>query len=74
MGDYFHNFFDDFKCSGSGQKLIDSYMYQKCNYAGWEYHESTWHWGYRHWLYFIMCLTLFVLQVTDIINYADAES
>jgi len=74
IGDYFHSFLGDWKCEGSGQRIIDTYIYQKCNYAGCEYHEPTWHWGYRHWLYFTMCLTLFIIQVFDIVNVSFSES
>ena len=66
IGDNLPLFFGDWKCEGSGQKLIDSYLYQKCNYAGCDFHESSWHWGYRHWLYFMMCIILFLIQINNI--------
>lgn len=34
-------------------------------------HNPTWHWGYQHWLWFLMGLCLFVVQafrVGEIIN------
>jgi hypothetical protein len=47
--------------------IFEHYEYLGCRYIN-EGHISQWHWGYRHWLYFIMCITLFVIQVVDIIN------
>ena len=73
LGDYLHNFFGDWKCKGSGQRVIDTYYYTNCNYAETGFHDATWHWGYRHWLYLCMCITLFVLQVIDIINYSNKK-
>lgn len=74
IGDYLHDFFGDWKCSGSGQRLKDSFrIYQRCNYADHGFHGAMWHWGYRHWLYLCMCITLFILQAIDIINYSDKK-
>lgn len=70
VGDYLHDFFGDWKCTGSGQRLEDSFRYyQKCNYADNGFHDAMWHWGYRHWLYLLMCITLFGVQVYEIVNY-----
>ena len=33
--------------------------------------KGTIHWGYRHWLFLAMGIALFIVQVIDIINYAD---
>lgn len=75
IGDYLHDFFGDWKCSGSGLLIENSfYHYQKCNYGELRFHDSTWHWGYRHWLYLVMCITLFVIQCIDIINYEHKEN
>jgi hypothetical protein len=61
--DHFHDFFGDWTCKG-------------CNYGESGYfatHQPTLHWGYRHWLYFLMCLVLFVIQAIDIIEYANSN-
>jgi hypothetical protein len=31
------------------------------------------HWGYRHWLYFMMCFCLFIVQAVDLIKYINKE-
>ena len=79
--DYFHNFFGDWTCKGSG---IGKYypadannyahtIYNGCMYGG-DNHLSKTHWGYRHWLFFAMGLTLFIIQTIDIINYNLREN
>jgi len=73
IGEYLHEFLGYWKCEGSGQRIVDTYDYQNCNYADVGNHKPMWHWGYRHWLYLIMCITLFIIQVADIISFADAE-
>jgi hypothetical protein len=72
IGDYLHDFFGDWKCEGSGERLEGFFnRYDKCNYGDCGFHEPKWHWGYRHWLYLAMCIVLFFIQVIDIINYAE---
>lgn len=61
IGEYAHAFLGDWHCKG-------------CNYSESGYsnmHEPQWHWGYRHWLFFIMGIFLFILQAVDIIMYLD---
>lgn len=72
IGDYFHVFLGDWKCVGSGPLIEGSYRYYtQCNYN--DFHENTWHWGYRHWLYLTMCVILFALQAVEIIIYANSK-
>ena len=75
VGDYLHSFLGDWKCLGSGLLTDKSYhpIYQYCNYSACEFHDSTWHWGYRHWLYFTMCITLFIIQISDIVSFASSN-
>ena len=68
IGDYLHSFLGDWKCQGSGLRIADIYGYTKCNYAESGFHDPTWHWGYRHWIYFIMCTCLFFIQGYNIIK------
>lgn len=70
VGDYLHDFLGDWKCAGSG-KLVD-YHYEGCNYRNY-YHDAILHWGYRHWLYLIMCIILFIIQVVGIVSYIDSK-
>ena len=67
VGDYLHSFLGDWQCLGSGY-INNKFHYERCNYAGSLFHDPRWHWGYRHWLYFSMCLCLFVIQAKDIIT------
>lgn len=34
---------------------------------------DTTHWGYRHWLYFFMGFSLFIVQVVSLIFYINEE-
>lgn len=72
IGDYLHEFFDDYHCDGSGNR-VELGIYEKCNYGEYGIHGPTWHWGYRHWLYLCMCIVLFIIQVVDIVKYAQSE-
>lgn len=54
----FPDFFGDWSCNG-------------CNYGEAGYsriHKPSTHWGYRHYLFFIMGAVLFIVQTIDIIN------
>jgi len=75
VGDYLHSFLGDWKCLGSGilNDSIYNPIYKYCNYAECGFHDPTWHWGYRHWLYLVMCITLFIIQIIDIISFADSK-
>ncbi len=60
--EYLHDFFGDTYCK------IQHHMY-----AG-NYHDHPEnHWGYRHWLFFIMGVILFIIQAFDIIVYIDND-
>ena len=75
IGDYLHSFLGDWKCLGSGKPNESIYnpIYQFCNYAECDFHDPTWHWGYRRWLYFTMCTILFIIQTIDIFSFAQSE-
>lgn len=61
----FPSFFGDFYCHGFGSNLTSD---DNCTYAGHGYHASEFHWGLRHWLWMLMSLCLFALQVVRIIK------
>jgi hypothetical protein len=44
-----------------------------CMYGGGGYHNAIYHWGYRHWIWFLMGLSLFIIQVIDVINLINKE-
>lgn len=55
------DFFGDWNCNG-------------CTYGGdYRNHMPQTHWGYRHWLFFTMGVSLFIIQIVDIINYIDKK-
>jgi len=67
--DYLHGFFGDTFCKGNISPLpID------CP-SGWSRlsntHGETWHWGYRHWLWFTMGLCLFIIQIVRIVSFME---
>lgn len=64
IGDNLHEFLGDWKCGGYyegydklGVKIINS----SCLYDMHD-HNSTWHWGWRHWLLMMMGVSLFITQ------------
>lgn len=65
--DYLHNFFGDWYCTIANGN---------CDYGGGFGHHSfeTWHWGYRHWLFFVMGLCLAMVQVVSIISTISNEN
>ncbi len=70
------NFFGDTLCQGSGHPVENPHgpnYYQFCNYGNSGFHEPEWHWGYQHWLWFIMGICLFIIQAVRIINIIDAK-
>lgn len=62
--DKFPLLFGDWHCSGG--------HYSDGHYYGCQYgpgaHNHTWHWGFRHYLFFLMGLSLFALNVARIIK------
>lgn len=65
----FPTFFGDEICTGSGDLTIANQgypvHYEFCDYD--YYHNKTIHWGYRHWLYLTMGISLFITQVISLI-------
>ncbi len=62
----FPKIFGDWLCNGTihyaGAQGINDCMYYN------EPHSPMWHWGYRHWIWFLMGASLAFLQVRDIIS------
>lgn len=63
------SFFGDWFCIGSGENHTTSKI--QCDIG--MGHLPTWHWGYQHWLFFAMGLSLAFVQVMDIINILNKE-
>ena len=62
--DLFPKLFGDWYCVGMYEQLKGC-LYEG-NYSG--YHNPTWHWGWRHYLWFLMGLSLMALQVFNVIK------
>lgn len=76
--EYCHTLFGDWLCKGSGVVIGHEYLtpvYSLCNYSVgiYEYHDPTWHWGYRHWLWQLMGLSLALVQIVNIIIIINTE-
>jgi hypothetical protein len=67
--------FGDWKCKGSGEKIVSgtgwdaTYHYAKCNFYG--YHNPKYHWGFRHYLWLTLGLTLTAISVYQIVEEYD---
>lgn len=64
IGDSLHNFFGDYYCTITN-----------CKYAGaFAGHEwPTYHWGWRHWLFMLCGLCIFIVQLTRVIIIIDND-
>jgi len=72
--DYFYNFFGDWKCEGSRYVSEAGNIWGNrigCTYGDSGNHNPKWHWGYRHWIWFFMGITLFIVQFIRIVNLID---
>lgn len=57
--EHFRDFFGDWYCDNSKNF---------CQYGLEVRHASTWHWGFRHFVWCAMGLTLFIYNVVIIID------
>lgn len=66
--------FGDWHCDGRiiiGWEKIHEFNYPK--FGGCDYNSNTnghspeWHWGVRHWIWFFMCMSCFIIQTIRII-------
>ena len=64
--DHYHSFFGDWLCQGSGELIADTNHYQRCNYADCYYHNPTWHWGFRHYVWMILGLTFLIINIVEL--------
>lgn len=73
--DHFREFFGDWQCVGANYVFSTDVIYghyEGCDYGPGE-HLAQIHWGYRHWLWFLMGIFLFIVQVVRIINIISKE-
>jgi hypothetical protein len=68
--DLFHEAFGDWHCNGTEivRDTDGKYMYYAGCYENQLEHSSTWHWGFRHFLWMLMGLSLFVYNTILIIS------
>ena len=65
--EYYAGFFGDHICKGSTYEILNGkYLRHGCDFF--DIHEPELHWGYRHYLWFLMGLSLFIGQIVRIIN------
>ena len=64
--EHLRDYMGDWQCDGSG-KSIGYEGYEKCNYAASAYHDPTWHWGWRHWLFQLFGLVFCIINVIRIV-------
>ena len=67
-----HELFGDWKCKGANSWWgdDDKRKHEGCTY-GTPVHESTWHWGTRHWIWLMAGLTFSVWTVIELIDQAS---
>jgi hypothetical protein len=74
--DNFHELFGDWHCVGTieleakngWQTINNGCKYESCD------HDPTWHWGFRHWLWLLMGICLFIIQVIRIVCVLISET
>ena len=67
IADEFHSFFGDTLCNGTSLN-IETNKYEYFVHYGSRHTDTQIHWGYRHFLFFMMGLSVTTLQIIDIIN------
>jgi len=65
----FPDFFGDWVCQG-GKVIVQgsSYNIEGCSYGHQMDHMSTTHWGFRHWMWTLCGVTLFIWNVVELVN------
>lgn len=69
----FPDFFGDWHCEGRKQIWTEEIHYQYVGCDMFQAHNPTWHWGYQHYLFFLMGLSLAIIQIVDIIKIAEKD-
>lgn len=70
--DLFSDFFGDWKCEGKSWDTNVNFWIG-CDMGGGR-HLAKMHWGWRHWLFMFMGLSVFIIQVVRIINLINQKS
>lgn len=70
-----HELFGDWLCKGRVTIVNeDSVDVKGCDYGSYMTHNSTWHWGVRHWIWLLAGLTFSVWTVVDIFIEHDKKN
>jgi hypothetical protein len=76
----YHSFFGDWKCEGSGEYIVSNSTthygshFQKCDYGELPYHNPTWHWGFRHWVFFAFGMAFTIWSIVEIVEGKKKDS
>lgn len=74
--DNYHDFFGDYHCHGTEtiRNADGSFNhYEGCEVMNYE-HGATWHWGFRHWVWMLMGLALFIYNAVLLITEIDRHN
>jgi len=65
----FPDFFGDWVCQG-GKVIVQgsSYNIEGCSYGNQMDHMPTTHWGFRHWMWTLCGVSLFIWNVVELID------
>lgn len=69
--EHFREFFGDMKCDGNFGHTDDTeWVFDKgsCYYRGIMEHQPTWHWGFRHWLFFTFGIAFTIISIVRIVE------
>ena len=72
LPDYLHDFFGDKMCNGQLMNVETGKMEYYFHYGD-KHKDMVYHWGYRHWLWLLMGLSLFAVQAARIIKIINDE-
>jgi hypothetical protein len=61
--DYLHGFFGDTYCKYGYNYEPQNLCILKSQFS---HHPDSWHWGIRHWIYSLMTIVLFIIQLIKI--------
>ncbi len=71
----FREFFGDWLCNGATGSYVKvgDYVHwemkvDSCRYISFSVHDATYHWGYRHWLFFAFGLFFVVVSIVRMVN------
>lgn len=70
--EHLHSCFGDEYCNGLITNIetgkIEYYFHYGGTHQNWE-----WHWGYRHWLFLMMGISLSIIQIVNIVKIIEGK-